>query len=112
MPAARTSRPLVVALVLGPCALLTSVLVTGAQAAELASNPQAATAAPSAHRAVIASGGGTSSGGDFTIAGTIGQADADPLQPSSGGDFAIAGGFWFTLAPEANELFADGFEGP
>ncbi len=77
-----------------------------------AANDLSAAATLSSGRAVIATGGGTSSGGDFSIDGTIGQADADPLQPSMGGDFAITGGFWFTLAPAANELFADGFEAP
>jgi hypothetical protein len=63
-------------------------------------------------RHVIASGSGSSSGGTFEISGTIGQADADPLQPSTGGNFAITGGFWFTTAAQADGLFEDGFEGP
>ncbi len=37
-------------------------------------------------------GGGTSSGGDFTLSGTIGQPDTSPLM--SGGDFTIVGGYW------------------
>ena len=36
-------------------------------------------------------GGGTSSGGLFTLSGTIGQPDAGVL---AGGSFAIHGGFW------------------
>ena len=36
-------------------------------------------------------GGGTSSGGDFVLRGTIGQPDAGDL---IGGDFALRGGFW------------------
>ena len=36
-------------------------------------------------------GGGTSSGGDFVLSGTIGQPDAGDL---SGGDFVLRGGFW------------------
>ncbi len=36
-------------------------------------------------------GGGTSSGGDFVLRGTIGQPDAGDL---SGGDFPLRGGFW------------------
>ena len=36
-------------------------------------------------------GGGTSSGGDFVLRGTIGQPDAGDL---SGGDFVLRGGFW------------------
>jgi len=36
-------------------------------------------------------GGGVSSGGDYTMAGTIGQADAGML---GGGNYALQGGFW------------------
>jgi hypothetical protein len=36
-------------------------------------------------------GGGTSSGGQFTVSGTIGQPDAGLL---AGGRFSLAGGFW------------------
>jgi hypothetical protein len=36
-------------------------------------------------------GGGTSSGGDFTLSGTAGQADAGAL---SGGGLSLQGGFW------------------
>jgi hypothetical protein len=39
----------------------------------------------------IDGGGGTSSGGAFTLTGTIGQPDASAL---SGGDFSLEGGFW------------------
>lgn len=59
-------------------------------------------------RHVIASGSG--SGGVFGIRGTLGQADADPLQPSTGGTFAITGGFRFATAPQRDGLFQDGFE--
>ena len=38
-----------------------------------------------------AGGGGVSSGGAFTINGTIGQSDAGLL---AGGTFTVAGGFW------------------
>jgi hypothetical protein len=37
-------------------------------------------------------GGGTSSGGEYTISGTIGQPDTSPLM--SGGDYEVVGGFW------------------
>ena len=40
----------------------------------------------------ISGGGGTSSGGEFTLSGTIGQPEAGPLL--SGGNFSVAGGFW------------------
>src|SRR5439155_5103980 len=39
----------------------------------------------------IDGGGGTSSGGSFTLSGTIGQPDAGTL---SGGSFSLMGGFW------------------
>ena len=37
------------------------------------------------------SGGGVSSGGDYTLSGTIGQAEAGELV---GGGYSLAGGFW------------------
>ena len=39
----------------------------------------------------IAGGGGTSSGGMYSVSGTIGQADTSVL---SGGNYTIEGGFW------------------
>jgi hypothetical protein len=39
----------------------------------------------------IDGGGGTSSGGPFTLSGTIGQPDAGTL---SGGNYVLEGGFW------------------
>jgi hypothetical protein len=43
-------------------------------------------------------GGGTlqTSGGAFTLSGTIGQPDAGRL---SGGHFELTGGFWFSVEP-------------
>jgi hypothetical protein len=58
----------------------------------------------------IDGGGGLSSGGDFTVTGTIGQHDAT-AQVSSRGNFALAGGFWAN-ATIADEIFHDGFESP
>ena len=55
----------------------------------------------------IDNGGGTSTGGDFSLTGTIGQPDANQ-QISSGGQFLLAGGFWGTAM---NIIFKDGFEG-
>jgi len=40
-------------------------------------------------------GGGTSAGGGFTLASTIGQSDAGTM---TGGGFALAGGFWSLLS--------------
>jgi hypothetical protein len=37
-------------------------------------------------------GGGASSGGDFSLSGTIGQPDTGV--PMSGGEYALTGGFW------------------
>lgn len=60
-------------------------------------------------RSVIAGGSGYSSAGAYSIEGTLGQADADPLQPASGGTYLLIGGFW--SAPEQpSGLFSDGFE--
>ncbi|WP_129629950.1 hypothetical protein [Candidatus Oscillochloris fontis] len=38
-------------------------------------------------------GGGASTGGQYTLVGTIGQPDASTFA-SSGGDFQVVGGFW------------------
>jgi len=43
----------------------------------------------------IDGGGGTSTGGVFTVTGTIGQADAGHM---SGGNFTLDGGFWAIIA--------------
>ena len=40
----------------------------------------------------IDGGGGTSTGGVFSVSGTIGQPDAGT--PMSGGNFSVSGGFW------------------
>jgi hypothetical protein len=41
----------------------------------------------------IDGGGGVSTGGVYSVSGTIGQLDATP-QPLTGGDYSLAGGFW------------------
>jgi len=43
----------------------------------------------------ISGGGGSSSGGPYTLSGTIGQADAGTL---SGGNYVVEGGFWGVIA--------------
>ena len=54
----------------------------------------------------VDSGGGESSGGDFTLTAAIGQPDAGVL---SQGDTVLAGGLWAgTLGSEC--LFCNGFE--
>lgn len=39
----------------------------------------------------VAGGGGTSTGGVYTVSGTIGQSDAGTM---SGGNYTLQGGFW------------------
>jgi hypothetical protein len=45
-------------------------------------------------------GGGTSTGGTFTLSGTIGQPDASG--PLTGGTFSLSGGFWPGAIPLNN----------
>jgi hypothetical protein len=45
----------------------------------------------------IDGGGGTSTGGNFSLSGTIGQPDAN-AQPMTGGAFSLTGGFWSLFA--------------
>jgi hypothetical protein len=48
----------------------------------------------------IDGGGGTSTGGGFSVSGTIGQADAvSQAAPLSGGVFELVGGFWVSFGP-------------
>jgi len=44
----------------------------------------------------IDGGGGTSTGGVYSVSGTIGQPDAGKM---SGGNFTLDGGFWGIIAP-------------
>src|SRR5881397_2771981 len=46
----------------------------------------------------IDGGGGTSTGGTFTLSGTIGQPDAQTPPVMAGGTFTLAGGFWAGVA--------------
>lgn len=62
-------------------------------------------------RHVVAGGGGQSSGGDFSMSGTVGQPDASAS--ISGGAFELRGGYWVDAAPAGPErVFRDGFENP
>ena len=45
----------------------------------------------------VSGGGGTSSGGTFTLAGTVGQADATP-QILTGGSYSLTPGYWSMIA--------------
>lgn len=51
----------------------------------------------------IDGGGGTSTGGSFTLSGTIGQPDAGVL---TGGNFTLTGGFW-SIASNTSNCFVD-----
>ncbi|MGH8022188.1 MAG: hypothetical protein ACRED1_01300, partial [Limisphaerales bacterium] len=44
----------------------------------------------------VASGGGTSTGGTYTVSGTIGQHDAGG--PMTGGAYSLTGGFWALIS--------------
>jgi hypothetical protein len=59
------------------------------------SGPIATQALGSIDRRVIAAGGGTSTGGNIRIDGTVGEVSASQTQ--SGGQFTLNGGFWNTL---------------
>ncbi|HRP61731.1 MAG TPA: hypothetical protein PK400_00375 [Phycisphaerales bacterium] len=48
----------------------------------------------------IDGGGGTSTGGGFTLSGTIGQPDAGTM---SGGGFELTGGFWAGASAEPKQ---------
>lgn len=61
-------------------------------------------------KSTIDGGGGSSTGEDFVLAGTVGQPDAG-TQTVSGDEFALAGGFWARIENLVVELiFKDGFE--
>ncbi len=45
----------------------------------------------------IDGGGGTSTGGVYSVSGTMGQPDAS-AQPMTGGDYSLTGGFWSLYA--------------
>ena len=46
----------------------------------------------------------------YAIAGSVGQATADPLGPASGGIYGVTGGYW-AGAPLPPAVFGNGFEG-
>ncbi len=74
-----------------------SLLAAGAAQAQLAIN-----------WFTIDGGGGTSSGGTFSLSGTIGQPDAGIM---TGGTFTVSGGFWAGIAsstPCPADFNADG----
>lgn len=66
----------------------------------LAGTAIAAMAQYSINWSTIDGGGGTMSGGSYTLRGTIGQPDADN---SYGGDYAVRGGFWAPMAIQVGD---------
>ena len=53
----------------------------------------------------VAGGGGTSTGGTYSVSGTIGQHDAGG--PMTGGSYSLTGGFWALILRRANARCAD-----
>ena len=47
-------------------------------------------------------GGGASSGGLYTLSGSVGQPDAGVL---AGGSYTLAGGFWVAPSPLPNAIY-------
>jgi hypothetical protein len=82
-----------------------TLLIAGVSAAILCGSPVSADSGLDWHK--IAGGGGSSTGGTFSISGTIGQHDAGG--PMSGGNFSVTGGFWALIqivqAPGAPTLY-------
>lgn len=64
-------------------------------------------AAQTINRYVISSGGQHSTGGDYRLTSTIGQASA---QVSSTNQYILSGGFW-TQTQRPDLMFKDDFEG-
>jgi len=62
----------------------------------------------SINKSTIASGGGTSNGGNYAVAGTIGQVDAS--EELTGGNFRLTGGFWNNRSINSDIIFKNSFE--
>ena len=68
-------------------------------------------AAYTVDRYTVDAGGGTTAQGTFMVAGTLGQPDADPLQPATAGKYSLTGGFWFPQDDtRTGAVFRNGFE--
>ncbi len=72
----------------------TKLLLIGSLLASLSAHVSAQSLSINWHSAD--GGGGTSTGGVFSVSGTIGQPDASG--PLSGGNFSVSGGFWSVFA--------------
>ena len=97
----RFALPLAGTLMLGTATL--------ARAGDVAQPAQVEVAAYSVDWSTNDGGGGRSLAGSYVLTGTVGQTDADPLQPSTGGTYQIDGGFWGGSAL-SDDVFRDGFE--
>lgn len=75
---------------IGPMIFLVASIV-------LFSTRHAQSQADSINWSKIAGGGGTSSGGQYSMTGTVGQSDAGV--PMSGGNYSVSGGFWAGVVP-------------
>jgi hypothetical protein len=88
--------------------LLLCILVGAPSAVSFAQSNGASFAIP---RQTVDSGGGRSNGTNFTMTGTVGQADANF---SSGSTFQVRGGFWGVASGgpvnNVDDLFKNGFE--
>ena len=76
--------------------LLTLALTTGLAALAQEADPASPDATYTLDRWTVEGGGGTSTGGVFTLSGTAGQPDAGSL---TGGIYALIGGFWGGARP-------------
>ncbi len=58
----------------------------------------------------IDGGGGTSTGGGYSLSGTIGQPDASAASALTGGDLTLTGGFWGTTLPACTSFVPADFD--
>lgn len=88
------------------------ILAAGLLAASALTFPAIASADYTISHWTIASGGTMeASGGEWQLAGTIGQWEATQARALSAGGWRLTGGFWgFTLEELADFLFHDRFE--
>ncbi len=91
-------------IVRGLAILLVSLAALGALRAEPAGGQRftVTPAAISGINSVVASGGGLSSGGAFTLHGTIGQAAAGV---SSAGAYTLTAGFWIDAGRQSSSSY-------
>jgi hypothetical protein len=80
------------------CVLCLAMLSTIPVLARIRAAPDAPLASFSIPWWTVDGGGGTSTGGVFSLSGTIGQPDASS---SSGGAYTVKGGFWGGVIPYA-----------